>query len=255
MSNSPLVDYTRISPNQSGRRNRAIDRISIHVVVGQLSVEALGTVFAPASKQASSNYGIGPDGRVGMYVEEGDRSWCTSSAENDNRAVTIEVASDTKPPYAVTVRAYDTLLDLCTDICRRNGKRKLLWFGDKEGALDYAPKPDEMVLTVHRWFANKSCPGEYLYSRHGEIAAKVTRRLGGSEDVPPAPPGNVPYRVRVSVDDLRIRTGPGTSYDPAGIIEPGLYTIVEEAGGPGASLWGRLKSGAGWIALDYAKRT
>ena len=178
MSNSPLVNYTKISPNQSGRRNRAIDRISIHIVVGQLSVEALGTVFSSAAKQASSNYGIGPDGRVGMYVEEKDRSWCTSNSENDNRAVTIETASDTKPPYAVTSRAYDTLLDLCTDICRRNGKTELLWFGDKAKTLAYIPKPDEMVLTVHRWFENKSCPGEYLYSRHGQIAAEVTRRLG-----------------------------------------------------------------------------
>ncbi len=179
MSNSPLVDYTRISPNQSGKRKYAIDRISIHCVVGQCSVESLGAIFAPSSKEASSNYGVGYDGRIGMYVEEKDRSWCTSSSSNDNRAVTIEVASDTYDPYKVTDAAYASLLDLVTDICKRNGKTKIIWFGDKEKTLSYTPKPNEMVMTVHRWFENKSCPGDYLYNKHPEIAAEVNRRLSG----------------------------------------------------------------------------
>lgn len=179
-SNSQLASCTRISPNRNSPRNHAIDRISIHCVVGQCTVERIGEIFAPASRKASSNYGVGLDGRVGLYVEERDRSWCTSSAANDNRAVTIEVASDTANPYAVTAKAYAALLDLCTDICQRNGKKKLLWFGNKDKTLAYVPKADEMVLTVHRWFANKACPGEYLYSRHGEIAAEVTRRLADS---------------------------------------------------------------------------
>lgn len=179
-TNSPLVSYKRISPNQSGARKYPITRISIHCVVGQCSVETLGSVFAPSSRQASSNYGIGYDGKVGMYVEEKDRSWCTSSADNDNRAVTIEVASDTTHPYAVRDAAYQTLLNLVTDICKRNGKKKVVWFGDKNKTLAYTPAADEMVLTVHRWFANKSCPGDYLYSRHAQIAAEVTKRLGGS---------------------------------------------------------------------------
>ena len=263
-TNSPLVKYTRLSPNNSGARNHAIDRISIHCVVGQCSVETLGAIFAPTSKQASSNYGIGPDGRVGMYVEEKNRSWCTSSGENDNRAVTIETASDIKHPYAVTDRAFAALLDLCEDICRRNGKKKLLWFADKQKTLSYTPQPDEMVLTVHRWFANKACPGDYLYNRHGQIAEEVTRRLAGGTAVQavtvppaaaPAPEGTaVSYAVRVTVPDLRIRTGPGTSYNPAGTIKPGVYTIVSEADGQGASKWGKLKSGSGWIALDYARK-
>lgn len=263
-TNSPLVKYKRLSPNNSGARNHAIDRISIHCVVGQCSVETLGAIFAPTSKQASCNYGIGPDGRVGMYVEECNRSWCTSSAENDNRAVTIETASDIKHPYAVTDKAFAALLDLCTDICRRNGKKKLLWFGDKAKTLAYTPTPDEMVLTVHRWFANKSCPGDYLYNRHGQIAEEVTRRLTGGTAAQtvtvkpadaPAPVGTaVSYAVRVTVPDLRIRTGPGTNYNPAGIIKPGVYNIVSEAEGTGATKWGKLKSGSGWIALDYAEK-
>lgn len=179
MSNSSLVSYTKISPNKSSPRNHSIDRISIHCVVGQCSVETLGNIFAPTSRQASSNYGIGLDGKIGMYVEEKDRSWCTSSSSNDNRAVTIEVASDTYDPYKVTDAAYASLLDLVTDICKRNGKTKIIWFGDKEKTLSYTPKPNEMVMTVHRWFANKSCPGDYLYNKHPEIAAEVNRRLSG----------------------------------------------------------------------------
>lgn len=171
MSNSTLVSYTKISPNRNSPRNHAIDRISIHCVVGQCSVETLGNIFAPTSREASCNYGIGADGRVGMYVEEKDRSWCTSSGANDHRAVTIECASDTTHPYAVNDKAYATLIKLCVDICKRNGKSKLLWFGDKDKTLAYTPKSDEMVLTVHRWFANKSCPGDYLYNLHGQIAS------------------------------------------------------------------------------------
>lgn len=177
MSNSSLVSYTQISPNKSSPRKYAITRVTIHCVVGQVTVQSLGGVFAPSSRQASSNYGIGKDGKVGMYVEEKDRSWCSSNADNDNRAVTIEVASDTYAPYKVTNAAYSALLDLVTDICRRNGKTKILWFGDKNKTLAYQPKSNEMVMTVHRWFANKSCPGDYLYNLHDEIAAEVNKRL------------------------------------------------------------------------------
>lgn len=177
MSNSSLVDYTRISPNRTSPRNHSIDRITIHCVVGQVTVERLGEIFAPESRKASANYGIGKDGKIGMYAEEKDRSWCSSSRDNDHRAVTIEVASDTTHPYAVTDEAYSALLDLCADICRRNGKRKLLWMEDEWTALSYQPAADEMVMTVHRWFANKACPGQYLLDRHGKIAEEVTRRL------------------------------------------------------------------------------
>ena len=181
MSNSPYVSYTKISPHRNSPRNHAIDRISIHCVVGQVTMQSLGEIFQ--TKAASSNYGVDKDGHVGMYVEEKDRSWCSDSPENDHRAVTIETASDVSEPYAVNAAAYATLLNLCTDICKRNGKKKLLWFGSKEKTLAYTPKADEMVLTVHRWFnPGKSCPGTYLYERQGAIAAEVTRRLRESEE-------------------------------------------------------------------------
>ena len=179
-TNSSMVSYTKLSPNHSGQRTHSIDRITPHCVVGQCSVETLGEIFYPKSRQASCQYGIGPDGRVGMYVEEKNRSWCSSSNANDQRAVTIECASDTTEPYAFKDIVYQTLIKLCVDICKRNGKNKLLWLGDKDKTLAYEPKSGEMVLTVHRWFANKSCPGNWLMARMDDLANKVTAQLNGS---------------------------------------------------------------------------
>lgn len=191
MSNSGLVNYTKISPNRTSPRNHAIDTITIHCVVGQCSVETLGNVFAPTSRQASCNYGVAYDGKIGMYCEEKDRSWCTSSSSNDNRAITIEVASDTTHPYAVTNKALAALIELCADICKRNGIKQLLWKGDK----NLLGQVDKQNMSVHRWFANKSCPGEYLYSKHPYIAAEVNKRL--NTNIPaPKPETKVLYRVQ-----------------------------------------------------------
>lgn len=339
-TNSPLVSYTKLSPNHSGQRNHAIDTITIHCVVGQCSVETLGNVFAPVSRQASSNYGVGVDGRIGMYVEEKNRSWCTSSASNDHRAITIEVASDTTEPYAVNDKAYAALLDLVTDICKRNGIKKLVWSTNKDDRVNHK---NGCNMTVHRDYANKSCPGKYLYDRHGAIAAEVNKRLGattngstenaattpvsnsntfsegdlvsikstattyygGKKNIPswvkakkwyvkensstsrvvidksedgknsicsavkasdltlvkaakeqkPTTEAFKPYIVKVTASALNIRKGPGTNYGTNGAItDKGAYTIVEESTGSGASKWGKLKSGAGWISLDYTKK-
>ena len=177
-----MVAYTKLSPNHSGQRTMAIDRITPHCVVGQCTAEGLGDWFAKSSTQASSNYGIDKDGRVGMYVEEKNRSWCSSSNANDQRAITIECASDTTEPYAFRDVVYQKLIELCIDICKRNGKNKLIWFGDKDKTLNYSPKNGEMILTVHRWFANKSCPGNWMYARLGDLAEKVTKALQESSD-------------------------------------------------------------------------
>ena len=188
-TNSGLVAYKKLSPNHSGQRTHSIDRITPHCVVGQCTAEGLGDWFAASSTQASSNYGIDRDGRVGLYVEEKNRSWCSSSNANDQRAVTIECASDTTEPYAFRDVVYQKLITLCVDICRRNGKNKLIWFGDKEKTLNYSPKSGEMILTVHRWFANKSCPGNWLYARMGDLASKVTAQLGGETVTVTSPSG------------------------------------------------------------------
>lgn len=205
-TNSSLVSYTKLSPNHSGQRTHSIDRITPHCVVGQCCVETLGNIFYSTSRQASCNYGIGADGRIGMYVEEKNRSWCSSSNANDQRAVTIECASDVSEPYAMNNAVYESLIKLCTDICKRNGKKKLLWFADKNKTFNYTPKSDEMVLTVHRWFANKSCPGNWLYARLDDLAAKVTANLGGSS-VTPSPSATGLYRVRKSLADAKSQKG------------------------------------------------
>ena len=326
MSNSPLVEFTQISPNQSGLRDHEIDGIAIHCVVGQCYIESLGALFSDPSLQASSNYGIGFDGKVGMFVPEANRAWTTSSYKVDRRCVTIEVASDTYDPFAVYDAPYKKLLDLVEDICRRNNIKKLGWSWEESERKAWANGTDNgFNMQVHRDWAWKSCPGEWLYSRHQSIADEVNRRLNAEPDPKPEPTpaikagdivkiksgarytngklipvmilaeewivksvsgdvalidksvsggwsinstvnteylvkvdedddGFKPYLVRVKTDCLNIRKGHGTNTKIIGqITDHGIYTIVEEAEGRGASLWGRLKAG-GWIALDYCER-
>ncbi len=304
-TNSKLVNYTRISPNRSVNRNHKIDTISIHCVVGQCSVETLGSIFASPSKEASSNYGIGYDGKIGLYVEEKDRSWCTSSSSNDNRAITIEVASDTYHPYRVKDVAYKSLIKLLVDICKRNGIKKLVWSTNKSERMNHL---NGCNMTVHRDYANKSCPGDYLYNLHGKIAKEVNAQLGSGtsstttkktlyrvrknwKDVKSqkgafydlsnakkcaeqnkgysvfdesgkavyaskATNSTSSFKVQISISDLNIRKGPGTNYATTGkFTGKGVFTIVETKQGTGSAKgWGKLKSGAGWIALDYATR-
>lgn len=192
-TNSSLISYTQLSPNHSGQRTHSIDRITPHCVVGQLSCESICGCFTSPSREASCNYGIGTDGRISLCVEEKNRSWCSSSNANDQRAITIECASDTTEPYAMNDKVYASLINLCTDICKRYGKKKLLWFADKDKSLNYNPAADEMIITVHRWFSNKSCPGNWLYARLGDLATKVTANLGGST----SPTADNLYRVQV----------------------------------------------------------
>lgn len=183
MSNSPMVSHTHISTNRNHPRNHRIDKITVHhmAIVGG-TVEQCGNVFAPSSRQASSNYGIGVDGRVGLYVDEGDRSWASSNAQNDHRAVTIEVANDGgSPDWHVSDASWNSLVELCADICRRNGIQRLIWTGDANGNL-----------TCHYMFAATVCPGPYLKGRMAELATAVNAKLGGSAPAPqhaPKPQG------------------------------------------------------------------
>lgn len=321
-TNSSLVNYTKISPNRDIKRNHVIDTVTIHCVVGQVSVETLGNIFADKNREASSNYGIGYDGKIGMYVEEKDRSWCSCSSSNDNRAITIEVASDTKEPYAITSKAYTSLIKLLVDICKRNNIKELKWKADKS----LIGQVDKQNMTVHRWFANKSCPGTYLYSNMGKIASEVNKQLnivnatkktetvttdtqikegsivkiasnGVYYDGSSIPswvknlkwivseirgnrvvinkstdgsyainsPINIKYLslvgtnkttafksyiVKVTSNNLTIRSGAGTNFAVTGYIkDKGCYTIIDESNG-----WGKLKSGAGWINLNYTTK-
>lgn len=251
MSNSSLICHTNISPCSSNPRNQPIDTITIHCMAGDLSIESCGNIFANEDTQASSNYGIGSDGRIGMYVEEENRSWATSSRSNDHRAVTIEVANCSREPdWPVTDQALESLIDLCTDICQRNGIPKLLW----QANPDLIGQIDQQNMTVHRWYAQKACPGDYLFNLHGHIADEVNKRLGVETDNTPVE-SDVPFLVRVAADLLNIRSGPGTNNPVVDVVaNKATYTIVDTSDGVGSSKWGKLKSGAGWISLDYVQR-
>ena len=325
MSNSSLVTYTKISPNRTSPRNHKIDTISIHCTAGNNTAKGILNldhfVNHDATNGASCNYAIGHDGSIGMGVEEKDRSWCTSNRDNDHRAITIEVSSSHVAPYVVNDAAYKALIDLLVDICQRNGIPQLKWKGDKS----LIGNIEQQNMTVHRWFAPKDCPGDYLYSRHAQIASEVNARLGKT-DIPETttkPSDNsaseaslkvgdlvaltadakyyngsevptwvksrkwfikaingdrvvvdksedgklainspvhekyltvakskVPYMVQVVVSDLSVYKGPGASYGETGYVTGrGVFTIVDVSDG-----WGKLKSGVGWISLDYTKR-
>lgn len=175
-TNSPLVTYTKLSPNCNSPRNHEIDTITIHCIVGQWTAKQGCDYFATTDKECSANYVVGKDGSIGLSVAEQDRSWCSSNAANDHRAVTIEVASDKTDPYAVTDAAYNALIKLVADICKRNNIKKLVWSTNKNDRINHK---NGCNMTVHRDFANKSCPGAYLYDRHGDIANQVNDILSG----------------------------------------------------------------------------
>ena len=177
------MSFTQISPNKNSPRTQKIERFTPHVYVGQVSVERMGKGWANKDAETSANYGIGSDGRVSLHVEEKDRAWTSSSRDNDMRAITVECASDTKHPYAINDKVWDSLVNLLEDVCRRNGKTKVVWINDKTKALAYKPADNEILITVHRWFAAKACPGEYLYNRLGELADTVNKRLA-TVDIP-----------------------------------------------------------------------
>ena len=299
MSNSKLVSYKKITKNKTAPRNHKIDTITPHVVDGNLTIEALGTLFS-GTRQVSANYGIGSDGRIGLYVDEKDRSWCTGDKANDHRAITIEVSNDggKETGYHISDKALNSLIKLMADIAIRNGIKELKWKNDKK----LIGNVDKQNITVHRWFANKACPGDYMMSKMpyivkeaNKIIAKNSKsgsnskkelyrirktwkdsksQIGAFEDLKNAKkfcdrhPGysvfdssgknlytvKVPvkkeFKVEVKISNLNIRKGPGTNYAKTGkFTGKGVFTIVETKGN-----WGRLKSGAGWISLDYCKK-
>lgn len=328
MGNSSLVSYTKISPNKTSPRISNIDTVTIHCYVGQVTVEQAAKWFSDPNCKASCNYMIDKYGKIALIVDEADRSWCSSNRANDHRAITIEVASGNMHPYKVSAAAYESLINLLVDICKRNpGIGELKWKADKS----LVGQPDKQNMTVHRWFTDKTCPGEYLYSRHSRIAAEVNARLNlktedressgsgsssskatiekgdtvsissnatyyNGSDVPTwvvrkkwivrdvngdriivdksvdgkncinsaihakyltvvKKKSEFPYMVRVTIDDLRIRKGPGTNYYKNGFTGAGVFTIVDAKSGKGSKKgWGKLKSGEGWISLDYAER-
>lgn len=262
MSNSPLVSYTKISPNSNNPRNKPITKITIHHMAGNLSIESCGNIFAKASRKASSNYGIGSDGRIGMYVEEKNRSWCSSSAANDNQAITIEVANDGGAPnWHVSDKALASLIDLCTDICRRNGIARLNFTGDARGNL-----------TQHNYFAATACPGPYLKSKFQYIADEVNKRLGQSSTIQNGTRLQATSLKNMSESDIVAKVGPLFTADQkktgvlasvsmAQFILESAYAKSELAQnanncfGMKSRLSGNTWSGSTWDGSSYLKKT
>lgn len=231
-ADSKLVDVVILSPNKNVPRQSKIKKITIHHMAGFMTVEECGKLFADPSREGSSNYGIDTVGRVGQYVLESDRAWTSGSAENDNQAVTIEVANcKGAPNWEVSDAAYNKLIDLCVDICKRNGIKKLDWTGDKNGNL-----------TCHYMFQATACPGPYLKSKMSEIARLVNQKLGVKEEdtskvvkLEDAHNKDLKYRKAfTTTDNLNLRWGAGTDY-PIMVEMPkgttvncyGYYNIVD----------------------------
>ena len=234
MSNSSLVSYTRMSPNYS-LRTAPISKITIHHMAGNYSLSSVGNSFASTSRQASANYGIDSQGKVALYVDEKHRAWTSSNKQNDNVAVTIEVANDggAATGWHVSDKAYNTLIDLCVDICKRNNIKALNYTGTSSGNL-----------TRHNMFAATSCPGNYLQGRFPQIAAEVNKRLAQNSAEEKS------FLVRVIASALNVRAGAGVQYKINTVVKKGeAFTIVDELNG-----WGKLKSGKGWIHLGYTER-
>lgn len=252
-TNSPLATYKLLSPNHSGQRNHIIDRITPHCFVGQVTSKRGAQVFQPTTKQASCQYVIGKDGDISLVCEEKNRSWCTSSGANDHRAVTIEVASDSKHPYTITPAAYEALIKLCADICKRNGKKRITWLANKDKTINYTPAADEMVFTVHRWFAAKACPGDYIYNHLSDISARVNQLLGSPAVAPETSnkPGSTPALTQTTTkkvsatkaaqekdlslrgayvvtakDGLHIRNGAGSKINKSLVVLPYNHKVM-----------------------------
>lgn len=228
MSNSSLATYTKISPNKSSPRNKPIDTITIHCTAGNKDNTArqIADYFSNASRGASCNYVVGGDGSIAISVEEKDRSWCTSSGANDNRAITIEVCSNIAGTE-VNDKAYAALINLVADICKRNGIKKLVWSTDKNSRVNHL---NGCNMTVHRDYANKACPGEWLYSRHGDIASKVNALLGATTTAP-AKPVDTLYRVQIGAfsnkanADALLTKVKAKGFDTYMIQDGGLYKV------------------------------
>lgn len=218
MSNSNLVNLVSYSPNHSGRRLNPITKIAIHHTAGVLTAAGIGSVFKSTSRQASCNYGIGNDNRIVLVVDEANRAWTTSSAWCDNRAVTIEVSNcQYGGNWLVSDRVLNTLIDLVTDICRRNKIKNCTYTGGTDG-----------VLQMHKWYAQTSCPGPYLGSKFTYIAQEVNKRLKGGSATSPS--SNL-YRVRKSWGDSKSQKGAFKNLNSAiNLAKKHKYKVFDSSG-------------------------
>lgn len=232
-TNSPLVEYTRISPNKNSPRNNTIQAIVVHHMAGVMSVEQFGNLVANPSRQMSATYAIGNDGRIGMYCEEKDRSWCSSSSKVDNRAITIEVSNNVSgEPWSISDKAYASLIKLCADICKRNGIKKLEYTGDLNGTL---LRHCDIVAT--------QCPGTWIKAHTKELCDKVNALINE--------PAGLYTKTLNAGTPIYAEIGKAAT---GKITTTTKYTIVEEKV-VNYIKYGKLKSGAGWVEIEKLKRT
>lgn len=246
MSHSKLVSYVRSSPNKSSREGCKIDTITIHCMAANITVETCGALFAKPSRKASSNYGIDSSGKIACYVEEEYRSWCTSSRANDRRAVTIEVANSVaKDPWPITKEAYESLVLLCADICKRNGIKKLLWKNDSS----LIGNVSKQNMTVHRWFAAKACPGNALLGKHYDLANRVNAILSGEENPKEVRFTETPVTLSGVVTaslGLNVRKDPSTTEPSVGLLSKGTSIKISAKTSNG---WYKIPNG--YVCDDY----
>lgn len=267
MSNSKLVSYTKKSPNHSGKRKHPISRITIHHMGGHITVEQCGSIFAKASRKASSNYGIDYNAKVALYVDESNRAWTSSSADNDNRAVTIETAnSKVGGNWPVSDKTMKKLIELCVDICQRNGKKKLIWKSNKSNALSYKLKSGEMLLTIHQWFSATDCPGPYLKGKMSYIAEEVNKKLSGSDKkeekkttaakktTDKKEEKTTKYKV-CAKRGMNVRKEASTSSKILTAISYGTTFVATKEKKSGSSTWVYSATLKGWICVKDSKQT
>lgn len=264
--NSPLIVYERISPNKTSPRPKPIKRLTPHCMAGNLSIErcmALPSFIAPnpSGGGTSCTYCIGSDGRIGLNVPETDAPWTSSSSVNDRQAITFEIAnSGGEPNWPMTDAAIASFVKLAIDICKFYGFKKVhyeekpstvLTKDQVESWIATWEKPDEMIITLHRWYKAKACPGAYFMGKLPDLVKEINLALN-----PPVVPSFAPYKIKITANSLRVRKGPGTNYPIVMTLrnDPNIYTIVAESTGVGAKKWGKLKSGIGWLSLDYTKK-
>ena len=237
MSDSSLAKQHYWTNNYSSRGGQKIKKIAIHHMAGNLTPKQCYNVWK--TREASAHYAIDKNGNIGQLVHEKYRAWSLASSYWDSRAVAIECANSTgSPNWAVSDKTIKSLIKLVADIAYRNGINKITYTGNFNG-----------TLIMHKWCCSTACPGPYLSKTFSYIAKEANKLLqqkkkGTSSSSSSSSSSS--YKVKVNVSDLYIRKGPGTNYDTNGFIKPGVYTIVETKNG-----WGKLKSGQGWIYLDY----
>ena len=235
-TNSSLVSYTRISPNRNSPRNQPITKITIHHMAGVMSVEGFGNIVANPAREMSANYAIGNDGRIGLFCEEKDRSWCSSSAWNDNRAITIEVSNSAygdASGWPISNAAFNSLIRLCVDICKRNGIKKLEFTGDRNGSLTY-----------HYMYWATCCPGPWIKAHTQEICNRVNAQLNASTSTTDT--GFKSYTVKLKSTDP-VYDNPGGK-QTATVGAGNVFTIVDEKV-VNKVKYGKLKSGKGWVIV------